>query len=523
MQNLTKADELAIANGAYFDEAIADRVIRFANTYVTPQFIKGRFKLLQWQEDFLRQLYGWRQPGGQRRWRRAFLTIGKKNGKSLIASIIACYELFAGETASPLVVSASTSKENAKQIFDQIKHTVTHSPKLAAITQLTPSLKKLYSPKRDAEFRSISTDSGNAEGLNLSLCLCDEVHAWVNDSLWRSLEYSTIARPDGLLIVISTAGRNKNHFYYDLYCKAKRVLSGEDLDTTFYAKVYETPDTDDCLTNPDLWKLSNPSLGTSFKEDDLRRDLEAASKSTSDLLSARRYRLNQWVQSDESWIDLAKWDLCRTTLPDTNLYPAYVGVDLSQTTDPSSVSIVWCLPDRRFAVKSWAWVAQKGVELRERGNLPLFQQFRHEGHMTITSGETIDERKVKQHIKDLCRDYKVRSCVFDPNSAYVMAKDLEDSGIECLRQPQTHKYFSPSIKAFEQAILEKRIVHDGNSWLRYCVNNVRLDENTICEVRPSKRKSADHIDGAVSTLLAFGLAYQQPDKTYQRNPLLILE
>ena len=111
---------------------------------------------------------------------------------------------------------------------------------------------------------------------------------------------------------------------------------------------------------------------------------------------------------------------------------------------------------------------------------------------------------------------------FDPNSAYVMARELE-AHVECLRQPQTHKYYSPAVKEWERAVYERRITHDGNTWLRYCVNNVRMDKNALDEVRPSKKKSADHIDGIVSALLAFGQSLQQGEqRKFTKSPLLIV-
>src|SRR4051812_42313983 len=113
----TAADRLAISQGCYWDEAQADRVVKFAETYFAPQFVGGRFRLLPWQAAWLRQLYGWRLSDGRRRWRRALLTVSKKNGKSLLCSIVALYESVAAGVPSPLVVSASTTRENARQIY----------------------------------------------------------------------------------------------------------------------------------------------------------------------------------------------------------------------------------------------------------------------------------------------------------------------------------------------------------------------------------------------------------------------
>ena len=87
------------------------------------------------------------------------------------------------------------------------------------------------------------------------------IHAWQSsrgEQLYRALEFSTIARADGVLILISTAGHDQGHFFYDLVTKARNVLKGDDLDTSFFASVHE-PDADDDLDEPTTWAKANPS------------------------------------------------------------------------------------------------------------------------------------------------------------------------------------------------------------------------------------------------------------------------
>lgn len=506
----TAADRKAIETGAYWDQDAADKVIRFAEAYVVPQFIKGTFRLLPWQREWLEQLYGWRLSSGNRRWRKALLTVAKKQGKTLLTAIVCMFEALAAGVPSPLVVSASTTKENARQIYDEIKHSIQRNDRLSKLAKIVPSQKIIRFPKKNGEVRSISNDSGNAEGLNLSCCVCDEVHKWASnrgEQLWRTLEYSTIARPDGLLVVISTAGSDQNHFFYDLYTKAKNVLDGSDLDTGFFATVYETPVEAD-IDDPTNWRLSNPSLGTSFSEDDFRRDLEAAKSNTADLLSFRRYRLSQWVQAEDAWIDLQKWDACKKPVSEDELrgVPCWVGVDASMTTDPTSVSAVWHLGSKRFFVKSWAWVCRAGVERREQSNLPRYQQYAAEGRMTITEGDVIDDKAVKRFILELGRKYVVKELLFDQFNSTILATELLSEGFQVFRFPQNYKHFNGPCKEWEKAIAEGRFHHDGNTLLRWGVGNVRLDVDSYGNAKPSRDKSTDKIDMIISTLMAFSRA-----------------
>jgi len=508
----TEADRKALADGYYWDAEAADRIIRFAERYVAPKYVGGEFTLFPWQRRFLQCLYGWRRPDGGRRFRLALLHVPKKNGKTLLVSVLAAYELFAASTSSPLVCSASTTRENARQVFDQVKATVAKSKALTNAARVLEYLKVIKVPSRDGEFRALSADAPNAEGLNCSAVVVDEAHAHRSAKLYRTLEYSTIGRADGILVVISTAGDDLTHWYYGLVQRGRNLLAGNDTDPTFYAEIYEAEPEKDDVESPDVWRRVNPSLDLypGFTTERFGLDLAAARSNVGDWLSFQRYRLNIFKRPDSGgWIDLAAWDQCRTHVPESALLaaPCWLGFDASQRVDPTSLSAVWLLPEKRYFCRSWAWVAEAGARGREQSNLPKYQQFAAAGAMTITPGDAIEKEPIREHILRFREaGHQLRSLVMDPNGAWVFGTELAGDGIEVFRQPQSFRYFSEPTKELEIAVAEKRFLHDGNPWLRWCVQSVRLDTDTYGNVRPARGKSVDKIDGAVSTLLGFALA-----------------
>lgn len=511
----TAADHKALAAGYWWDQAAADRVIRFAERYLTPKFTAGEFRLFRWQRRTLHSLYGWRAADGSRRWRRAALHVPKKNGKTLLVSVIAAYELMGGVADAPLVVSASTTKENAKQVYDQLATAFDRHPALKKVARCTES-KKLIRDLRPGggEYRALSADAPNAEGANGSSVIVDEAHAHRSPKLYRALEYAMIGRPDGFMVVISTAGDDLTHWYYALVERARRVIAGTDDDPTLYAEVYEAdPETDD-LDSPEVWKRCNPSLDAypGFTAEKFRLDWEAAKKTTVDRLSFERYRLNIFRRPQEAtWIDTVRWDACKGPVPtpaELRALPCYLGFDASQRIDPTSLSAVWVRPGRKFYVRSWAWVAEAGVREREKSNLPKYQQFIAEGSMVMTPGDVIDKPSVMDKLRELLGYGNVKALVMDPNGAWVIGQDLDGQGVEIYRQPQTHRWFNGPVRELETAVIEKRVTHDGSGWARWCVHSVRLDQDQYKNVRPVKAKSADHIDGAVALLMPFALADQ---------------
>ena len=433
------------------------------------------------------------------------------------------YELLAAGSQSPLVISCSTTRQNASQIFDEIKNSISKSEALKSLCQVRPSSKLVRVKRLNGEFRSISNEAGNAEGLNLSFVACDEVHAWRNDKLYRALEYAGIARPDGCLTIISTAGNDQGHFFYELVCKARNILSGADLDTSFYATVFEPNDTDSS-DDEATWRKSNPSLSTSFTLEDFRSDYLAAKKTLPDWLSFQRYRLNKWIHASDGWIDLDKWDKAIEHYTDEQLleYPCWLACDLSSTTDPTSVSIVWWLPDNRFYIRSYAWVCEAGVRRREYSNLPRYQQYQQGGWLTITHGNVIDQMQVKTFITASCNKFNVQEIIFDSYNAGLMATELQTVRA-VFYAPQNYKFYNAPCKAFEIALSANQLIHDGNTFLRWAAKNVRLEIDAWGNVKPSRERSTDKIDPLISTLMAFGraseISKQMGDSPYENEQI----
>lgn len=507
---MTASDHKAKEEGCFYDPESAERAVSFIERYVNPSTLGKRIVLLPWQRDLVSKLFGWKRQDGRLRFKRVTCSMAKKNGKTVLVAAILAYGLLGNLCPSPFVASASTSRENASQVYRELTFTIRQNPKLLAISKCLDSTKEVRVKTKHARYRAFSADAGSSEGENLSLCVTDEVHAWQGDKLYRSLEYSTVARADGLLVNISTAGHDQSHFWYDIFQYAKGVQNSDIVDTSLLAAIYTVPDDAD-IDSPDTWRLANPSLGISFNEEDFRRDLERAKQGgTADLLSFKRYRLNQWVRADDSFIDPVKYDKCCAPLAEHELQgkPLFVGCDLSQTTDPSSISCVWALGDRKFYIRNHCWTCEEAVKRRELTNLPKYKVFQAEGSMTITHGTVNDYRKIKAYILDLRARYNLKEVIFDQYNAMEMCAELMANGMTVYRQPQTHRHYTAPCKDLEIAITEQRIKHDGNRLLRWALANTRLDMDSYGNCKPSRDKSTDKIDAAVSTLMAFGRAVE---------------
>lgn len=498
----TKADALAIEQGCYWDNGKANQVCKFAEAFFKSQYITGPFKLLQWQRQLLQSLYGWRRADGSRRFRFANLHCAKKVGKTMLVAIVSCFELFCSGQPSPFICVAAASKENASQVFSEMRFTIEHGP-LGEHATITPHTKKIEVPSMNGKLWTLASDGKRIHGYQPNLVVFDEAHATRDVEMYRALRYATIARK-GLMFVISTAGNDTNHWYHAIYLKSKKVLAGDDLDTSFYAEVHESDPDADLENDTGQWYKACPSLGISYSEDDYRRELQAAkSEGIGAWLNFQQLMGNRWVRPDQTaWLDVADFAKYERPMEDADLakFPCFAGVDLSETVCPSSCSLVFDMGNRNYYVKSKAWVCEGAIEHRERSQLPKYQTFTD---LTFTEGDMLDRNSVLDHIIELGKKYDIRQVNFDPRSAYVLMNDVANQGFEVARFVQSPRNFNGPMVEFERAWKEGRIFHDGSAWLKYCLSNVRVEVNKYGEVAPRANKSVDHIDGAVAALLAF--------------------
>src|SRR4051794_34824144 len=86
----SSADEQAVAEGCTFGVATAQRIKTFFTKFLRHskgQWANQPFELLEWQwRDVLAPLLGWKRPDGTRRYRRGYIEVPKKNGKSTLFS-----------------------------------------------------------------------------------------------------------------------------------------------------------------------------------------------------------------------------------------------------------------------------------------------------------------------------------------------------------------------------------------------------------------------------------------------------
>jgi hypothetical protein len=264
------------------------------------------FELLGWQKFVIGSIFGW-ELGAIRRFRTAFVSTARKNGKSTIEAGIGLKALIDEDEPGAEVYSAATTREQARIVFSEAERMRAASPALRR--RITPTTNNLAVLDTASWFRPLSSDASRMDGLNVFVALVDEVHEHPSAEVIEKLDTGMGARLQPLMYETTIACVNRNSVCYQHWDFSTKVLEGTVPEITadrwfaYIATVDENDDWQDELA----WRKANPSLGSLLRIEDLRAEVALAREMPSKQNSIRRLRLNQWTQQLARWIDMDIW------------------------------------------------------------------------------------------------------------------------------------------------------------------------------------------------------------------------
>ncbi len=354
--------------------AFFQRVLRHPTERFSP------FLLLPWQVDYIKQVFGWvDESTGYRLIRRSYLEVPKKNGKSEMAAGLALYMLAMDGEPGAKVYLAATTKEQAGIVFKTAASMVDVSPQLRAKLKVIRSTKVIISrTSPDCFIQTISADGNAQDGINPHCVIVDELHRWrtaASQELLNILVKGTIARKQPIVFEITTAGstQDESPLAWLEHERTRMIEAGDFEDPTFYGKIYAADPADD-WTKSSTWNKANPSMednGGFLKNKVMAADCQAAINQPSLQNAFKRYQLGIWLSTETEWMPRETWKACggeRRSLVERS---CYLGLDLSETTDLTSLVAVFpsVEPDgtTSYDVLPFFWMAEERV--REAGDL----------------------------------------------------------------------------------------------------------------------------------------------------------
>ena len=503
-----------MAEGSHYDKDAADFAVAFIENLC---HTKGRwagkpFKLMAWQEQIIRDIFGILKENGKRQFNTAYIEIPKKNGKSELAAAVALYLLYADGEASPEVYGAAADRQQASIVFDVAHQMIKMTPALMKRSKIMAATKRIVFPGNNGFYQVLSAEVGTKHGLNVSGLVLDEVHVQPNRKLYDVLtKGSGDAREQPLYFLITTAGNDQgpNSICWELHNKANDILEGRKIDTTFYPCIFGAGQDED-WSDPEVWKKANPSLGETITIDKVQAAYESASQNPAEENSFRQLRLNQWMKQSIRWMPMEKWDACAFPVDENSLHGrvCYGGLDLSSTTDLSSFVLVFPPLDEedKFIVLPYFWVPEDTLDLRVKRDHVPYDVWERQGYLMSTEGNVIHYGYIEQFIEELGTKYNIRDIGFDRWGATQMVQNLENMGFTVVPFGQGFKDMSPPTKELMKLVLEERLAHNGHPVLRWNMDNIFVRTDPAGNIKADKEKSTEKIDGAVAMIMALDRA-----------------
>ena len=514
---------------SHYDEKMADRAVRFIEMlpHTKAEWEGKPFWLLPWQARIIRDVFGVLREDGTRQFRTVYIEIPKKQGKSELAAAITLYLLYADNEPAAEVFSAAADRAQASIVFDVAKRMVELTDGLNKRSKIMAATKRIVNYSNAGYYQVVSADVANKHGYSISGLCFDEIHNQPNRMLWDVLtKGSGDARRQALHVAITTAGTDRNSICYELHCKAMDILNGKKIDPTFYPVVYSLPDDADWSDEKNWYKV-NPSLGYTVPIERMREAFLQAQENPAEENIFRQLRLCQWVGSAVAWIPEHIYDKGSAPIDVERLKgrECYCGLDLSSTSDITAFVMVFPpLHDGdKYIVVPHFWLPRETLELRVRRDRVPYDVWEKQGLFHVTEGNVVDYNFVRKTINELATQFHMMEIGVDRWNATQLITDLDGDGFTMVPIGMGFKDMSPGMKELYKLMLEGRIIHGGNPVLRWMAGNVVAEVDAAENIKPSKKKSTEKIDGIVALIMGLDRAirHEQQGSVYDERGLMV--
>jgi phage terminase large subunit-like protein len=444
--------------------------------------------LRPWQRQILSHLLA-RRPDGRYRNRTSLIGVARKNGKSALGAGIALYGLFCGPDGGE-VYSCAGDRDQARIVFGTAKRMIELEPELVGLCKSYRDAIEI--PSTGSVYRVLSAEAYSKEGLNPSLVLFDEVHVQPNRDLWDVMALAMGARPEPMLVGITTAGvrydsSGQDSLCYGLYEHGKRVCSGEVDDPTFLMAWWEPSRLDADHRDPATWMQGSPGY------DDIvaAEDFAAAALRTPEN-EFRIKRCNQWVTRATAWLPTGAWDDIEVARDIPDGADVVLGFDGSFNGD--CTALVAVSVDERPHIQVVA-VWERPSDAGDSWRVPILD--------------------VEEVIRQACRRWQVREVACDPFRWARTYQVLDGEGLPIVEFPQSPARMTPATTRFYEAVMNKSITQSGDLRMgRHVGNAVLKADSRGTRIYKEHKSSQRRIDLAVAAVMALDRAAWHAEAGY---------
>lgn len=473
------------------------------------------FILRPWQKRFINKVYGPRDEHDLRVVTQAILSVGRKNGKTMLIAALVLVHLIGPEwEENGEIYSAANERDQAAIVFKCVVQLIRHEPELLETLKVVNSTKTIVCYANGSVYRAISAEAGSKHGMNPSVVIYDELGQSKNRDLYDALDTAMGARLEPMFFIISTQNPDPQHILSELIDDG---LSSKE--PSVVAELYSVPEDTDDIFDPKVWKLANPALGDFRLMKDFKKHAARAARMPSFETSFRNLYLNQRIDAKNPLIPRAEWKACLDK--ECRIKPGesvFLGLDLSATTDLCALAAVSAEDGDRVAC--WFWKPGDLLDEHERRDHVPYVAWRRMGLIDAPEGRAIDYGYIAKRLAELQSEFDIVGIAYDRWRIDLLKKEIDGIGVDVwvdgkdkelpgglrfVPWGQGFKDMAPAIDAVETSVIERHLKHNGNPVLTWCISNAMAVTDPAGNRKLDKSKTRFRIDGAQALAMAKGL------------------
>lgn len=478
---------------------------------IKPDGTRHRLMMEPWQIFCMMNIFGWVGSDNKRRFLYVYIEVAKKNGKSTWLAAVALYLGFVDGEMGAEVYTAATSRDQAKIVFEDAKKMVEFSPKMRSNFGIEFSQYSVFQTETNSTLKALSQDRGGTkDGLNVHAAIIDELHAHKTADMYDIVANGVAAREEPLILAITTAGDDTTTKCYQERQVVVDILRSKAKHEQYFGMIF-CLDRGDDWKDPQVWPKANPNYGISVTEKYLHSVFEKVKVSPRQEGITRQKHLNEWVGAVDGWIAPSVWENAKSEISESefNGQTCFGGYDLASRLDLAD----WGRMRPRLQDGKIHWhifathyINEHVVDTKEAINGEKrpdeYPVWRDQGYLVVTEGASTDFNRIQQDIETFHTKNPFYELGHDPYHAAQLTSNLLDEGLNVIEVPQTTQYLSEPMRWIEQLLAEKRLWHDGDPVLQWCVLNVVVRPDAKENIFPRKLSPGKKIDAAIGMIIA---------------------
>lgn len=365
----------------------------------------------------------------------------------------------------------------------------------------------------ESKYTPLNYSNSTLDGRMPNVFCADEIGALPNHYAIDAMQSGQINILNKLGFGISTKYPTLNNPLESEVAYAKKVLDGTIEDDTYFSLLFEPDNTKDWQTDDLILKQANPvSLEIpEIYEDLLKKRAQAiAQEDKRENFVTKHCNIIYSGAGTETFIDVSNVQACKVANIDWSGRVVYLGLDLSESGDNTSVAILSVDENNNILADVYAFIPEERIEEKSASERVNYRELLKTGKVIACGNKVIDYKTVEDFIISLPErlGVEIQAIGYDRWNAISTAQKLEAAGFTCVEIRQHSSVLHPPTKLLKEKILEGEFAYTSNPLYEINFLNSRCTYDTNKNLYVNKKKSAGKVDMVVSTINACYLLQQ---------------